>query len=132
MPVDSAAFTPAVPADEPETPAPAPEATQAPAPAKAAEAPAQTAQAAPVRDTVKAGYLLNDMARKHYGSKVFWVYIYEENKSKIKNPNRVNAGTVVTIPPRQSMASTPRTPRAWPPPTRRPVRFCQSFPTDSK
>lgn len=39
------------------------------------------------------------MARKHYGSKVFWVYIYEENKSKIKNPNRVNVGTVVTIPP---------------------------------
>ena len=72
---------------------------RSPAPAKAAEAPAQTAQAAPVRDTVKAGYLLNDMARKHYGSKVFWVYIYEENKSKIKNPNRVNAGTVVTIPP---------------------------------
>lgn len=99
VPVDSAAFTPAVPADEPETPAPAPEATQAPAPAKAAEAPAQTAQAALVRDTVKAGYLLNDMARKHYGSKVFWVYIYEENKSKIKNPNRVNVGTVVTIPP---------------------------------
>ena len=60
--------------------------------------PQSTAQAAPVKDTVKAGYLLNDMARKHYGSKVFWVYIYEENKSKIKNPNRVNAGTVLTIP----------------------------------
>lgn len=101
-PTDSAAFTPAVGADmpaykpeqQPATVAATPE-TAAPAPVAT---PQSTAQAAPVKDTVKAGYLLNDMARKHYGSKVFWVYIYEENKSKIKNPNRVNAGTVLTIP----------------------------------
>ncbi|MCM1521123.1 MAG: HU family DNA-binding protein [Muribaculaceae bacterium] len=56
-------------------------------------------ETAPVKDTVKAGYLLVNMARKHYGDKIFWVYIYEENKAKIKNPNNVNAGTVVVIPP---------------------------------
>ncbi|MBD5321498.1 MAG: hypothetical protein HDS01_01865 [Bacteroides sp.] len=51
-----------------------------------------------VKDTVKKGYLLNDMAKKHYGNKCFWVYIYEENKSKIANPNRVSPGLELVIP----------------------------------
>lgn len=54
---------------------------------------------APIKDTVKAGYLLHDMAKKHYGNKCFWVYIYEENKAKISNPNRVTPGLVLVIPP---------------------------------
>ncbi|MDE5749661.1 MAG: HU family DNA-binding protein, partial [Duncaniella sp.] len=49
--------------------------------------------------TIKAGYLLQAMARKHYGQKIFWVYIYEENKDAIGNPNRLNAGMKVVIPP---------------------------------
>lgn len=56
-------------------------------------------KAAPVKDTVKAGYLLVNMARKHYGNKDFWVYIYEENKAAIGNPNRVRPGMVLVIPP---------------------------------
>lgn len=63
---------------------------------------ATTTQSAPethiVKDTVKRGYLLNDMAKKHYGNKCFWVYIYEENKSKISNPNRVSPGMELVIP----------------------------------
>lgn len=55
--------------------------------------------ATPVKDTVRPGYLLNDMAKKHYGNKCFWVYIYEENKAKIANPNRVGPGLVLVIPP---------------------------------
>lgn len=51
-----------------------------------------------VRDTVKRGYLIHDMAKKFYGSKDFWVYIYEENKSKIGNPNRMQPGDVLIIP----------------------------------
>ena len=39
------------------------------------------------------------MSRKYYGRYEFWVYIYEENKSKIKNPNSVSPGLVVVIPP---------------------------------
>lgn len=39
------------------------------------------------------------MAKKHYGSKAFWVYIYEENKSKIGNPNKLQAGLELVIPP---------------------------------
>ena len=38
------------------------------------------------------------MARRHYGNGHFWVYIYEENRSKIENPNNVRPGTVLVIP----------------------------------
>lgn len=81
------AVAPATPA---ETPAPVAETKEQPAPA---------AEAAPVKDTVKAGYLLPTMARKHYGDKSFWVYIYEENKGIISNPNRIRPGLTVVIPP---------------------------------
>ena len=51
-----------------------------------------------VTDTVGVGYFLATMARKHYGSYVFWVYIYEENREKIPNPDNVAVGTVFIIP----------------------------------
>lgn len=51
-----------------------------------------------VRDTVTATNFLTRMARRHYGNSHFWVYIYEENKSKISNPNNVKPGTVLVIP----------------------------------
>jgi len=76
---------------------PAEEAKIAEEPKPAAPAPA--AEAKPVYDTVKAGYLLQAMARKHYGAKVFWVYIYEENKGKIGNPNKLQPNMKVVIPP---------------------------------
>ncbi len=50
-------------------------------------------------DTVRVNYYLTKMSRKYYGRYEFWVYIYEENKDKIKNPNRVPPGLVVVIPP---------------------------------
>ena len=80
------AQAPAAPvADTPEAPAPA---------AKPAEA-----APAPVYDTVGPGYLITKMAQKHYGSKDFWVYIYEENKATLKNPNHQRPGQKVVIPP---------------------------------
>ena len=51
-----------------------------------------------VTDTVTGSYFLTRMARRHYGNGHFWVYIYEENKGKISNPNNVRPGTVVVIP----------------------------------
>ncbi|MCQ2287972.1 MAG: HU family DNA-binding protein [Muribaculaceae bacterium] len=42
---------------------------------------------------------LTRLAKKHYGKNDFWVYIYEENKKIIDNPNRIKSGTVVVIPP---------------------------------
>lgn len=93
-----------VPAQEQETTAVAtaptrPVAETAPATKPEAEPKPAAPKAAPVKDTVKAGYLLVNMARKHYGNKDFWVYIYEENKAAIGNPNRVRPGMVLVIPP---------------------------------
>ena len=52
----------------------------------------------PVIETILAGVLLTTLARKYFGHKAFWVYIYEENKDVIKNPNQVPIGTRLTIP----------------------------------
>ena len=62
-------------------------------PAKPADKPAV------VTDTVRTGNFLSRMARRFYGNSHFWVYIYEENRAKITNPNNVPEGTVVVIPP---------------------------------
>ena len=50
-------------------------------------------------DTITKTCFLTTMARKHYGNLHFWVYIYEENKSKLGNPNAIRPGTIVVIPP---------------------------------
>ncbi len=52
-----------------------------------------------VVDTVRVNYYLTKMSRKHYGRYEFWVYIYEDNKDKIANPNKIAPGLEVVIPP---------------------------------
>ena len=44
------------------------------------------------------GKRLTLLALEYYGNKVFWVYIYEANRSHIKNPNKILAGTKIRIP----------------------------------
>ena len=63
--------------------------------AKTVESP----RAAIVTDTVNANRYLTTMARRHYGKKIFWVYIYEENKNIIDDPDHIAPNTVVVIPP---------------------------------
>ena len=46
----------------------------------------------------KTSYLSN-ISRKYYGHYAFWVYIYMENKAKIKNPDNLPIGLVLAIPP---------------------------------
>lgn len=61
---------------------------------------AETAKASvTVTDTVGGRRYLSVIARQHYGKDIFWVYIYEENKDRISNPNNVPEGLVVVIPP---------------------------------
>lgn len=60
---------------------------------------APTATDAVVTDTVRQGRFLATMARRHYGSYKFWVYIYLENAGHIPNPNNLPVGTVLVIPP---------------------------------
>ncbi len=47
---------------------------------------------------IRSGHTLRKIALKEYGHKIFWVYIYEENKAIIKNPNNVAIGTKLRIP----------------------------------
>ncbi|WP_165040181.1 HU family DNA-binding protein [Dysgonomonas sp. ZJ709] len=49
-------------------------------------------------ETIQEGQTLRLIALKYYGNKSFWVYIYQENKSKIRNPNNVPIGTRLVIP----------------------------------
>ena len=44
------------------------------------------------------GSRLTLLALKYYGHKDFWVYIYEENKTRISNPNRIPVGFALAIP----------------------------------
>lgn len=60
---------------------------------------AQRAAPAVVTDTVGPGNYLSVMARRHYGNAKFWVYIYLENKDKIRNPDNLEDGMVLVIPP---------------------------------
>lgn len=49
-------------------------------------------------DTITPNRYLTTMSRQYYGDYRFWVYIYEENKDKISNPDRINPGITVIIP----------------------------------
>lgn len=59
----------------------------------------QTVPAAVVTDTCSATMYLSTMSVKHYGKPDFWIYIYEENRDKISDPNNVPPGMVLVIPP---------------------------------
>ena len=47
---------------------------------------------------VKRGQTLWDIAQKELGSGHRWKYLYELNKDKIKNPNKLKAGIKIIIP----------------------------------
>ncbi len=49
-------------------------------------------------ETLTEGSRLSHLSRKYYGAPDFWVYIYEANKDRIKNPNRIGQGTKLRIP----------------------------------
>ena len=64
-----------------------------------AEADTVAAEPEVITDTVTSKIVLSTLSDRYYGSPWFWVYIYEENRSKINDPNNVRPGTVVVIPP---------------------------------
>ncbi len=49
--------------------------------------------------TIEPGERLTVIALQEYGNKIFWVYLYEENKAIIKDPNNVTVGLKIVIPP---------------------------------
>lgn len=50
--------------------------------------------------TVKKGDTLQTISKQHYGTVNQWRKIYNANKSKIKDPNKVVVGTKLNIPPK--------------------------------
>ena len=53
--------------------------------------------------TVKAGDTLNRIAKRELGSYNRWREIYEANRDKIKNPDELQVGMVITIPGMESV-----------------------------
>lgn len=47
---------------------------------------------------VKKGDTLSSIARNELGNPARWKYLYEINKDRIKDPNKLKAGTKITIP----------------------------------
>lgn len=47
---------------------------------------------------IEPGSRLTLISLKYYGSKIFWVYLYEHNKSRIHDPNNVPIGTEIEVP----------------------------------
>ena len=50
------------------------------------------------RVKIEQGSRLTLISLKYYGSKLFWVYLYEYNKNVIKDSNNVPIGTVIEVP----------------------------------
>ena len=62
-------------------------------------------------EQIMAGSRLTILSKKYYGTKDFWVYIYEANKERIQNPDNIEKGTLIRIPkldPRLIDTSNPR------------------------
>ena len=47
---------------------------------------------------VKSGDTLQEISQKFYGTTKKWRKIYDANKSKVKDPNKLQVGTKLTIP----------------------------------
>jgi uncharacterized protein YneF (UPF0154 family) len=74
---------------------------------KQAPQPFEEVKPEPVYDTVSKSRYLTTMAREYYHNLNYWVYIYEENKDILPaNPNKINPGTKVLIPPFEKYAKS--------------------------
>lgn len=69
--------------------------------------PAQPVQSELLTDTVTTTKYITHMAKKYYGDRIFWVYIYEANKNELGHPERTLPGTVVRIPSPDSIPANP-------------------------
>jgi len=49
--------------------------------------------------TISSGDRLTTIAQKEYGNRVFWIYIYLDNKTVIRNPDILPVGETIIIPP---------------------------------
>lgn len=65
-----------------------------------AEAPVKPQPTEGTTYTVRQGDTLFSIARKHYGDGTRWRLIYEANRDRLSDPDRLQVGTVLVIPPK--------------------------------
>ncbi|MBQ9201411.1 MAG: HU family DNA-binding protein [Bacteroidales bacterium] len=58
--------------------------------------------------TLGRGERLTLIAQEYYGDRVFWVYLYEANRDRISNPNKMAVGTRIRIPKAPASVVNPR------------------------
>jgi hypothetical protein len=62
-------------------------------------------------ERLRGGSRLTQMAKRYYGASDFWVYIYEANKDRFSDPDKIPAHSLIKIPkvdPRLIDANNPR------------------------
>ena len=74
------------------------EATSSVAPSEAVVSTASSQAETIERVCLRPGDRLSRLALKKYGNKAFWVYIYEENRAQLKDPDNIPVGAVITLP----------------------------------
>ena len=74
------------------------EATLSVAPSDAVVSTASSQAETIERVRLRPGDRLSRLALKKYGNKAFWVYIYEENRAQLKDPDNIPVGAVITLP----------------------------------
>ena len=74
------------------------EATSSVAPSEAVVSTASSAAETIERVRLRPGDRLSRLALKKYGNKAFWVYIYEENRAQLKDPDNIPVGAIITLP----------------------------------
>ncbi|MDD4971560.1 MAG: HU family DNA-binding protein [Paludibacter sp.] len=62
-------------------------------------------------ERITSGNRLTIISKRYYGSKDFWVYIFEANKDHISNPDNVSVGTLIRIPKMDKRLIDPTNPR---------------------
>ena len=68
-----------------------------------AEEPQPTVEAEPYKELIlteeiKPGSRLAWIAKKHYGDKAYWPYLYDANRDRIKDPSNIPVGTQIRVP----------------------------------
>ena len=74
------------------------ESTSSVAPSEAVVSTASSQAGTIERVRLRPGDRLSRLALKKYGNKAFWVYIYEENRAQLKDPDNIPVGAVITLP----------------------------------
>ena len=59
------------------------------------------------RYVVREGDTLWTISQRFYGSPLYWYFVWESNKDKVKNPHWIYPGEVLLIPPREEVLGKP-------------------------